>query len=70
MDDLTRERFWPKSQPPRPDVLEARRTILLGLDAAGEDGDAMQQARLRAEALLRSRRLARAIRFFSVRSAV
>ena len=70
MDELTRERFWPKPGPPRASVAPdedviGRQLVLLGVDELGE-GDALRQARMRGDALIRSRRLANAIRVYTV----
>ena len=71
MDELTRERFWPRPLPPVPaepvEDIVGRQMILAGYDNPDGRGDAMQEARLRAGALMRSRRLARAIRIYEVR---
>jgi hypothetical protein len=69
MDELTRERFWPRPLPPAPEPVEdivTRQMVLVGDDDPHAPADAMQDARLRAEALMRSRRLARAIRVYAV----
>jgi hypothetical protein len=72
MDELTRERFWPlpRPLPPAEPVVEdivGRQMILIGYDDPQAQGGAVQHARLRAEALARSRRLAKAIRVYGVK---
>jgi hypothetical protein len=74
VDELTRERFWARATPPPLDwaereVIAARQRVLLGIAETEDQAGKMQAARLRAEALVRSRRLSRAIRTYSVRSA-
>ena len=73
MDDLTRERFWPRPlPPPLPtgdglEVILERRRVLLGDEDYGR-AERDQQARLRAQANTRHRKLARAIRLFATPS--
>lgn len=69
MDDLTRERFWPKPLPPPlptgdglEAILERRRILLDDQDYGKAERD--QQARLRAQSMARQRKLVRAIRAF------
>lgn len=69
MDALTRERFAPG--PRRPvitDEIRARRAVLLGLDDTALLAEEAQSVRVRPAALIRSRRLARAIRTYQVRA--
>lgn len=69
MDELTRERFWPLPLPAPAEPVEdlvSRQMILAGYD--DPYAEHAQEMRLRAAALMRSRRLARAIRMYQVRS--
>lgn len=69
MDELTRERFTPRQRPPVvTDEILARRLILLGVDDTVIGAEQAQMRRLRADAMVRSRRLARSLRMYEVRS--
>lgn len=75
MDELTRERFWPRPMPKNvgPEHLRRQLVLISADDAEAErltqlEAKTMQAARLRAEALIRSRRLAKALKAYEVKS--
>jgi hypothetical protein len=68
MDALTRERFAPGRRTVVTDEILARRLVLLGVDDTSAGAEQAQMRRLRADALVRSRRLARSIRMYQVRA--